>query len=151
MINFSVSLFFCLVVPENKNLFDTIHDSVLVLCLDDKYPSTDNKNKQTLIGLNFLHGCGTNVNTANRWFDKTLQVNENRKISIIVITFFSCLKLIVGPDGYSGINYVHSMAEGGMITALVDYSLDYWYELSFLSKFFVILKFFLLIVKLQAD
>jgi len=36
------------------------------------------------------------------------------------------LKLIVGPNGYCGFNYEHSMAEGGMITALVDYSLDYW-------------------------
>lgn len=63
-------------VPENKNLFDTINDSLLVLCLDDHFPSSsDEKDTQTLVGLNFLHGGGTKNNTANRWFDKTLQVN----------------------------------------------------------------------------
>ena len=62
---------------------------------------------QTIAGLNFLHGGGTSSNTANRWFDKTLQV-------------------ILGPDGYCGLNYEHSVAEGGMVTALVDYALSYW-------------------------
>ncbi|UJR33201.1 hypothetical protein I4U23_020656 [Adineta vaga] len=97
-------------IPENKELFDTINDSVLVLCLDDHYQTsiegTSKKDIQSLVGYNFLHGGGTKYNTANRWFDKTLQ-------------------LIVGPDGYSGFNYEHSMAEGGMITALVDHALDY--------------------------
>lgn len=68
------------VVPENKNLFDTIDDSVLVLCLDDNYQLLDKKDTQTLIGFNFLHGGGTKNNTANRWFDKTLQVNRILKI-----------------------------------------------------------------------
>ncbi|CAF4274836.1 unnamed protein product, partial [Rotaria magnacalcarata] len=33
--------------------------------------------------------------------------------------------VIVAPDGYSGVNYEHSLAEGGIITALVDYVLDH--------------------------
>jgi hypothetical protein len=33
---------------------------------------------------------------------------------------------MVGPDGYCGLNYEHSTAEGGIVTALVDYALDYW-------------------------
>ena len=103
----------CRLVPENRNLFETIHDSLLVLCLDESYRSFDQTDakrtdNQTIAGLNFLHGGGTSSNTANRWFDKTLQV-------------------ILGPDGYCGLNYEHSMAEGGMITALVDYALSYWY------------------------
>lgn len=36
-------------------------------------------------------------------------------------------QVIVGPDGFAGLNYEHSLAEGGMLTALVDYALDYWY------------------------
>ncbi|CAF3615540.1 unnamed protein product [Rotaria sordida] len=97
-------------IPENKNLFDTIFDSLLVLCLDESYQlsndKTTGKDTKTLVGLNFLHGGGTKYNTANRWFDKTLQI-------------------IVGPDGYSGVNYEHSLTEGGIITALTDYALDY--------------------------
>ncbi|CAF1201093.1 unnamed protein product [Rotaria magnacalcarata] len=97
-------------VPENKNFLDTINDSLFVLCLDENYQSSSGtaikKDTQTLMGFNFLHGGGTKYNTANRWFDKTLQV-------------------IVAPDGYSGVNYEHSLAEGGIITALVDYVLDH--------------------------
>lgn len=65
----------CVIVPENRNLFDTIHDSVLVLCLDDAHTSSSDKTDQLkFVGLNFLHGNGTQNNTGNRWFDKTLQV-----------------------------------------------------------------------------
>ncbi|CAF0956245.1 unnamed protein product [Adineta steineri] len=93
-------------IPENKDLFDTINDSLFVLCIDDQYQTLNKTDNQTLAGYNCLHGGGTKYNTSNRWFDKTLQV-------------------IVGPDGYSGLNYEHSLAEGGMMTALADYALDY--------------------------
>jgi carnitine O-acetyltransferase len=69
----SINLHHLFLVPENRNLFDTIENSVLVLCLDEKNVS-GKKDQQTLVGLNFFHGGGTNLNTANRWFDKTLQV-----------------------------------------------------------------------------
>lgn len=82
-----MKLFIFLLVSENKNLFETIDDSVLVLCLDDNYQSIDKKDAQTSIGLNFLHGAGTKNNTANRWFDKTLQVNRTGK-------YFSWKKLL---------------------------------------------------------
>lgn len=71
--------------------------------------TTAKKNRESLVGMHLLHGGGTKHNTANRWFDKTLQ-------------------LIIGPDGFSGINYEHSLAEGGIVTALVDYALDHWYD-----------------------
>ena len=70
-------------VPENKELFDTINDSVLVLCLDDNYETsikgTTKKDIQSIAGYNLLHGNGTKSNTANRWFDKTIQVNDFKK------------------------------------------------------------------------
>jgi hypothetical protein len=64
-------------VPANRAFFETINDSLLVLCLDENFgPSHDKSkyNEHTLAGLNFLHGGGIDANTKNRWFDKTLQV-----------------------------------------------------------------------------
>jgi hypothetical protein len=80
-------------VPENKDLFDTIDDSLLVLCLDDNYKSSDGtstkKDNQTLAALSFLHGGGTKNNTANRWFDKTLQVNSIHSLTKTLNSLFS--------------------------------------------------------------
>lgn len=76
-----------LVVPENKHLFDTINDSLFVLCIDETYRPSDNttakKDVRTLMGLNFLHGGGSKYNTANRWFDKTLQVGKQNIILLV--------------------------------------------------------------------
>ena len=47
----------------------------MVVCLDENYQTLNQKDPQTLMGLNFLHGGGTKYNTANRWFDKTIQVS----------------------------------------------------------------------------
>jgi hypothetical protein len=74
-----ISFDMCL-VPENRLFFETIHNSLFVLCLDENHSSlkqnSNDKNKYpTSIGLDFLHGNGTRFYTANRWFDKTLQVN----------------------------------------------------------------------------
>ena len=100
----------------------------MVLCIDDHHQSlnetTPNIDQRIGAGLNFLHGGGTKNNTANRWFDKTLQVNLI--FYFIISTTILNVKVIVGPDGYSGLNYEHSIAEGGILTALVDYVLDYW-------------------------
>ncbi|CAF1023544.1 unnamed protein product [Didymodactylos carnosus] len=93
--------------PNNDLLFDTIHNSLFVVCIDDKEIESKNyknKNSKTLAALNFFHGGVTN--TSNRWFDKTIQ-------------------LIIAPNGYAGINYEHSCAEGGPIMAMIDYSLEY--------------------------
>lgn len=52
-----------------------------------------------------LYGGGTEQNTVNRWFDKTLQ-------------FF------VNEDGNGGMTYEHTPAEGPPLARLLDYVLD---------------------------
>lgn len=52
-----------------------------------------------------LYGGGTEQNTVNRWFDKTLQ-------------FF------VNPDGNGGLTYEHTPAEGPPLARLLDYVID---------------------------
>ncbi|PVD21630.1 hypothetical protein C0Q70_17429 [Pomacea canaliculata] len=81
-----------------------IHRSIFVLCLDKPIPK--GKNIQSSIAREMLHGDGEDLNSGNRWFDKTLQ-------------------FIVGADGACGLNYEHTSAEGPPVAALLDHVLDF--------------------------
>ncbi|KAH7719844.1 Acyltransferase ChoActase/COT/CPT [Aphelenchoides avenae] len=61
-----------------------------------------------------LYGGGTEQNTVNRWFDKTLQ-------------FF------VNEDGNGGMTYEHTPAEGPPLARLLDYVLDQFQNDSFVT------------------
>lgn len=52
------------------------------------------------------HGGGSRLNSANRWFDKTLQ-------------------FIISEDGQIGLTYEHSSAEGPPIVSILDHALLY--------------------------
>ncbi|VDM80005.1 unnamed protein product [Strongylus vulgaris] len=52
-----------------------------------------------------MHGGGTEVNSCNRWYDKTLQ-------------------LIAGKNGYCGLCYEHTPAEGPPVASLMDFICD---------------------------
>lgn len=56
---------------------DLIQNSLFVLCLDtpDVTINKTNVDAKSLAGEQLLHG--NNVFTANRWFDKTVQVKTN--------------------------------------------------------------------------
>lgn len=57
---------------------DLINNSLFVLCLDTPDLAVNNKTNvdaRTLAGEQLLHG--NNVFTANRWFDKTVQVKKS--------------------------------------------------------------------------
>ena len=62
----------------NKYSLEDIQRSILVLCLDQ--PLQDVKDPLSEFGGTMLHGNGSQVNSGNRWFDKTLQVEQ----------FFTC-------------------------------------------------------------
>ncbi|XP_060564784.1 carnitine O-acetyltransferase-like isoform X2 [Ruditapes philippinarum] len=88
----------------NKASFDSVQRSIIVLCLDQ---SNDFGNDpRTVSGHQMLHGGGPSLHSGNRWFDKTIQ-------------------FIVGADGYSGLNYEHTTAEGPPIIHVMDHCLNF--------------------------
>eukprot|EP00058_Branchiostoma_floridae_P008199 XP_002593687.1 hypothetical protein BRAFLDRAFT_107668 [Branchiostoma floridae] len=89
---------------HNKMSLEAINKSMFMLCLDQE---TDRgADRWTSMGHQLMHGGGSQLNSGNRWFDKTLQ-------------------FIVGTDGAVGIVYEHSPAEGPPIIALLDHMLDF--------------------------
>ena len=53
-----------------------------------------------------VHGCNSQNNSGNRWFDKTMQ-------------------FVVCEDGVCGINYEHSAAEGIVVIELSEHLFRY--------------------------
>ncbi|XP_067672379.1 choline O-acetyltransferase-like isoform X1 [Haliotis asinina] len=94
--------------PINRDSLDAIENSIFILCLDKPTcPSPDTlKIDITCLALHMLHGQGSWANTANRWFDKTMQ-------------------FVVSEDGTSGLNYEHSVAEGIAVVQLVEHAIKY--------------------------
>nr|CAG4646179.1 EOG090X04D9 [Macrothrix elegans] len=92
--------------PVNRASLSAIEEAIIVLCLDKESPVPDGTSLGSHLALRILQGHGSEVNTGNRWFDKTIQI-------------------IVGLDGICGICYEHSSAEGGPLATLVDFMLDF--------------------------
>ncbi|XP_074034135.1 choline acetyltransferase [Leptinotarsa decemlineata] len=99
---------------QNARNLDLITKSLLVVCLDEGLPTNFNCRLQrggkghtagprdeTNLAHQMLHGGGTIHNSANRWFDKTIQ-------------------LIISGDGACGLCYEHSNAEGVAVIQLVE-------------------------------
>lgn len=99
---------------RNRRNLELVEKSLLVVCLDEPLPQSFNcriqRGKQghvagsrdeTNLALQMLHGGGTIHNSANRWFDKTVQ-------------------LVVSGDGACGLCYEHSQAEGVAVIQLVE-------------------------------
>lgn len=90
--------------PVNRYSLQDIQRSILVLCLDEPLPNVQDARSE--YGGAMLHGCGSKVSSGNRWFDKTIQ-------------------FIVGADGYNGLNYEHTTAEGPPIISLADHCVKF--------------------------
>ncbi|XP_076044071.1 choline O-acetyltransferase-like isoform X1 [Oratosquilla oratoria] len=115
--------------PVNQKNIITLENCVLVLCFDEVLPAKFNLQTRTShraslskrassfnaaqqpqdlslrdevnAGHQMIHGGGFNHNSANRWFDKTIQ-------------------FIVSRDGWCGLCYEHSPAEGIVVIQLVE-------------------------------
>uniref|UniRef100_A0A665TYC9 Carnitine O-acetyltransferase n=1 Tax=Echeneis naucrates TaxID=173247 RepID=A0A665TYC9_ECHNA len=90
----------------NKESVDAIQRSIFTLCLDGAMPAVSEEMYRSSAAVQMLHGGGTQWNSGNRWFDKTLQ-------------------FIIGEDGTCGANYEHAPAEGPPIVALIDHVVEY--------------------------
>ncbi|CAD5113815.1 DgyrCDS2979 [Dimorphilus gyrociliatus] len=89
--------------PENEKNLKLIEKSIATVCFDKAIPF-DGRDEFS-VGINQMnHGCGSKNNSANRWFDKTLQ-------------------FIVSEDGQVGLTYEHSSAEGPPIVSILDHAL----------------------------
>ena len=53
---------------------EEIQRSIFALCLDRKSPRSSDWSQETVNARVMNHGGGSDYNSANRWFDKTLQV-----------------------------------------------------------------------------
>ncbi|XP_065345556.1 carnitine O-acetyltransferase-like isoform X1 [Cloeon dipterum] len=93
---------------QNKAVLDAIETCLFLVCIDGP-PSPDERaapNQFTSAALKMTHGGGSQGNSANRWFDKTIQ-------------------FVFGPDGEVGLTYEHSPAEGQPIAVMMDHIVNY--------------------------
>jgi len=70
------------VVPGNASIVSQIQNALFVLCLDgEDVGASINADRVSSAAEQLLHGGHpTTAHSANRWFDKTLQVNALRPI-----------------------------------------------------------------------
>jgi len=74
---------------KNKENLDAIERCIFVLCLDSSTPASLYSHSQggasvsdrpqrddVSLAEQMIHGLGSRVNSANRWFEKTMQVNK---------------------------------------------------------------------------
>lgn len=87
--------------PVNRTSVEAIEESLFVVCLDQEIPVSDPNEDFNLASHQLIHGGGSQQNSGNRWFNKTLQIIVNR-------------------NGMNGINYEHSPAEGQPVAVLTD-------------------------------
>jgi len=93
----------------NAASLKAIEDSIFVMCLDklnNHVKMPEDMSPKSRMACQLLHGWGSDSNSGNRWFDKTLQ-------------------LIVGRDGTNGLCYEHSPAEGPPMANLSDFVVDF--------------------------
>jgi choline O-acetyltransferase len=101
---------------SNCRNIELVEQSLVLLCLDESLPESFNARHidgppeschfigdrdETNMAHQMIHGGGSTLNTANRWFDKTMQI-------------------IVCNDGTWGLCYEHSTSEGIAVVLLLE-------------------------------
>ncbi|XP_037951758.1 choline O-acetyltransferase-like [Teleopsis dalmanni] len=101
---------------RNQRILDLIDTALFVLCLDEPLPLTFNacgfngaetsvhyacNRDETNMAHEMIHGGGSEYNSGNRWFDKTMQI-------------------IICNDGTWGLCYEHSSSEGLAVVQLLE-------------------------------
>lgn len=86
--------------PVNRQSVSEIQKSLFVLSIDREIPLIEDDT--TTAEYTLVTGAGSKFNSANRWYDKTVQ-------------------FVVGASGINGLTYEHSPAEGGPISILSDF------------------------------
>lgn len=101
---------------QNSRNIELIEQSLILLCLDETLPPSFNARgfagatpsyhttqdrDETNMAHEMIHGGGSECNTANRYFDKTMQI-------------------IVSNDGTWGLCYEHSSSEGIAVVQLLE-------------------------------
>ncbi|KHJ83009.1 Choline/Carnitine O-acyltransferase, partial [Oesophagostomum dentatum] len=125
--------------PKNSSSLRCVEDALFVLCIDQESEPEKGYTEDDEHARQVLHGGGAKVNSSNRWFDKTLQVlfSVFNLISVNVCAYefmmTSALQLIAGKNGYCGLCYEHTPAEGPPVAALMDFICDKFDSKSFLK------------------
>lgn len=101
---------------QNARNIELIEKSLILLCLDESLPTSFNVEgfagasqgdhstcgrDETNMAHEMIHGGGSECNSSNRWFDKTMQI-------------------IVCNDGTWGLCYEHSSSEGIAVVQLLE-------------------------------
>ncbi|XP_045496885.1 choline O-acetyltransferase-like [Colias croceus] len=88
----------------NRSNLDLLTRALCVVCIDESGGDRADCDADTNALLRAMHGAGTKYHSANRWFDKTVQ-------------------LIISSDGTVGMCYEHSPAEGVAVVRLAERAL----------------------------
>jgi len=90
----------------NRSSFINLQRSIMVVCLDGDYAPNKNKSEVDVAAAASLHGLGSKGHAGNRWYDKTLSY-------------------IFNPQGFCGLIYEHTSAEGPAVVAFSDHAMSY--------------------------